>query len=182
MKRLALSPLHVGYALGLTCIALILVSLGDNPSELWLSALLAASLAWLSLIDIDRLLLPDPLTLGLGVAGLIVAALDGWSTFLSSAIGALAGYLVFAGVARLFRRVRGVDGLGGGDAKLLAAGGAWLGWTALPAIVFTASCLGLLWAVLGRAKTLDWDAGARLPFGPFLAIAIWAAWCIIPPT
>ncbi len=182
MTSLALSPTWAGYAAVLTCLGLITVSLGDNPAPLWLSAILAATLSWLSLIDLDRLLLPDTLTLCLVVAGLVAAGFGGWPTLVSSAIGAVAGYLIFTSVTLLFRWVRGIDGLGGGDAKLLAAGGAWLGWTALPIVVFAASLLGLLWALAGRARVTEWDAGRRLAFGPFLAIGIWTAWCVMPPT
>ncbi len=82
--------------------------------------------------------------------------------------GAIAGYLVLWVVHWLFKLVRGVEGMGYGDFKLLAALGAWLGWTALPQIVLIAAVAG---AVVGLAAT--WRGRMRfeepLPFGPFLA-------------
>jgi len=69
--------------------------------------------------------------------------------------------------------VRGYDGLGGGDAKLLAVAGAWLGWFALPDVVLLAAVLGIAASVLlrlsGRVITLN----TALPFGPCLAFALW---------
>jgi leader peptidase (prepilin peptidase)/N-methyltransferase len=83
-------------------------------------------------------------------------------------LGAIFGYLVLWAVHWLFRLVRGVEGMGYGDFKLLAALGAWLGWAALPQIVLIAAVAG---AVVGLAAT--WRGRMRfsepLPFGPFLA-------------
>ena len=84
--------------------------------------------------------------------------------------GAIAGYLVLWCVYWVFRLVRGVEGMGYGDFKLLAALGAWLGWAALPQIVLIAAVTG---AVVGLIAT--WIGRMRfeepLPFGPFLAPA-----------
>jgi leader peptidase (prepilin peptidase) / N-methyltransferase len=83
-------------------------------------------------------------------------------------LGAIFGYLVLWAVHWLFKLVRGVEGMGYGDFKLLAALGAWLGWAALPQIVLIAAVTG---AVVGLAAT--WRGRMRfeepLPFGPFLA-------------
>ena len=134
---------------------------------------LLSGLGMLSWTDARTLRLPDVLTLPLVLAGLAQAWLltgDG----LSAAIGAVAGYLFFVCVETAFRHVRGKEGLGRGDAKLLAAGGAWCGWMGLPWIVLIASGAGLVFAGL---MTL---AGRRpdgmIPFGPFLALGIAAVW------
>jgi len=67
-------------------------------------------------------------------------------------IGAALGYSVFVAIAFAFKKLRGVDGLGRGDAKLLAAGGAWVTWSGLPQIVLIASLLGIAFALAARLK------------------------------
>jgi leader peptidase (prepilin peptidase) / N-methyltransferase len=129
---------------------------------------LCAMLLAMSAIDIDTHLLPDSMTLPLLWAGLIIN-FNGLITSLHDAVlGAIFGYLVLWAVHWLFKLIRGVEGMGYGDFKLLAALGAWLGWAALPQIVLIAAVTG---AVVGLAAT--WVGRMRfeepLPFGPFLA-------------
>lgn len=98
----------------------------------------------------------------------------------------MVGFAVFAFIAKLYRRIRGRDGLGLGDAKLLGALGAWVGWQGLPTVVLYAAGAGLLWALArslvrpGRFKPLD--PKQRLPFGPFLCLAGWLVWLYGPLT
>ena len=87
-------------------------------------------------------------------------------------LGAALGWLVFASVAAGYRALRGREGLGGGDAKLLAAAGAWLGWQALPQVML----LGAVAALVGAGVLRLARDGARLAFGPWLALAIWLVW------
>ena len=135
-----------------------------------LDLLLAAVLLWAAVIDARRLILPDYLTLPLTAAGLALAWLQP-PDLTTRLIGAAAGFLVFAGIAFLYRKIRQRDGLGLGDAKLLAAAGAWLGWEDLPSVVLIASVGGLIWALVKRP-----DAKTQLPFGPFLALGFWLVW------
>jgi leader peptidase (prepilin peptidase) / N-methyltransferase len=137
------------------------------------SIVLSFGLAWISAIDVDRLKLPDVLTMGLLFAGLFDAALDGTEVLLERAIGAAVGYAVLVLVATTYRSARGVEGLGRGDAKLLAAGGAWIGWANLPIVLLIASACALPVA-LGRANLTAQDR--RLPFGPFIALGVWTCW------
>ncbi|KDD57620.1 prepilin peptidase [Bordetella bronchiseptica] len=119
---------------------------------------LAAMLLVLACFDLEHLLLPDCLTLPLLWAGLLAnAAGMGLATPAQAIAGAAAGYALLAGVAWAFRRRTGRDGLGLGDAKLLAALGAWLGWQALPALLLAAG----LWGV----------AAGLLAFGAALIVA-----------
>lgn len=143
---------------------------------------LFSALAALSWIDVRTLRLPDALTLPLIALGPVQAwSLDG--NVHDSLIGAAIGYLVFVLVEVGYRRLRGRDGLGRGDAKLLAAGGAWCGWMGLPWIVLIASGAALVFVgllVFVRQHKLS-DAFA---FGPFLAIGIasvWIAWQAYSP-
>ena len=129
---------------------------------------LCAALLAMSAIDIDTHLLPDSMTLPLLWAGLIVNFNSMFASLHDAVLGAIFGYMVLWVVHWLFRLVRGVEGMGYGDFKLLAALGAWLGWAALPQIVLIAAVTG---AVVGLAAT--WRGRMRfeepLPFGPFLA-------------
>ncbi|WP_143280217.1 prepilin peptidase [Bordetella bronchiseptica] len=89
----------------------------------------------------------------------------GLATPAQAIAGAAAGYALLAGVAWAFRRRTGRDGLGLGDAKLLAALGAWLGWQALPALLLAAGLWGVAAGLLAR-----WRRRAALqPLGPGLA-------------
>ena len=104
-------------------------------------------LAW---IDARHFYLPDALTLPLIASGLVfswIADPGGWWAY---AGGALLGFAVFAGIARLYRAFRGVEGLGLGDAKLFAAAGAWLSWWGLPSVLLIAALSGLLFALFVR--------------------------------
>ena len=92
----------------------------------------------------------------------------------------MAGFAAFAAIAGIYRRARGREGLGLGDAKLLAAAGAWLGWQALPGVVLIAAASGLAFALatpLGGGK-LAWTS--RIAFGPHLALAFWLTWLLGP--
>ena len=84
------------------------------------------------------------------------------------------GYLVFVAIEYGFRALRGKDGLGRGDAKLLAAGGAWCGWMGLPFIILIASGFGLLAALIPSVRQSA--ENGRIPFGPFLAFGIFMVW------
>ena len=124
----------------------------------------------LTMIDADTQYLPDDLTLPLLWAGLLVN-LGGLFTPLPSAvIGAIAGYLTLWTVYWLFKLIRGKEGMGYGDFKLLAALGAWLGWTMLPLIVLLSSAVGAVIG-LGLIAFKGRDNELPIPFGPYLAIA-----------
>ncbi len=140
------------------------------------SCLLGWSLLALAWIDWHTLRLPDALTLPLMALGLAAAWADSSAALASGLVGALAGYAALFGLSVIYRRLRGREGLGQGDAKLLAAGGAWLGWQALPWVVLLAALLGLAVAGLHRMRGGELTAQTALPFGPPLAAAIWIAW------
>jgi len=140
---------------------------GAQPLTLLWCAFGALLLA-LGLIDWDTTLLPDDLTQPLLWAGLTAAAL-GWTLPLSDSLwGAIAGYLSLWSVYWLFKLTTGKEGMGFGDFKLLAALGAWLGWSMIVPIVLAASVIG---AVVGLAMKASGALreGRYVPFGPFLA-------------
>lgn len=121
------------------------------------------------IIDWNSQWLPDRITLPLLWLGLFLASINHnpLGLDLQHALwGAMAGYLTFWLMATGFRLVTGRDGLGGGDTKLLAALGAWLGGLALPQLLLMSSLLGLLIALWFRLRKGE---QGEFPFGPALA-------------
>ncbi|MEO5696455.1 MAG: A24 family peptidase [Burkholderiaceae bacterium] len=121
-------------------------------------------------IDFDTQLLPDNLTLPLLWGGLIANLFGLFVPLADAVIGAIAGYMVLWTIFWLFKIIRGKEGMGYGDFKLLAALGAWLGWKMLPLIVLGSSVVG---AAIGIALVVfkGRDHNVPLAFGPYLAIA-----------
>jgi leader peptidase (prepilin peptidase)/N-methyltransferase len=150
--------------------AMLFVTLGwrfdAQPITLMWCGVAAVALA-LALIDWDTTLLPDSLNAPLLWGGLIASAL-GWTIPLPDALwGAVAGYMSLWLVAEGFRVLTGQVGMGGGDLKLLAAIGAWLGWQLLLPVVLLASVVGALVGLLMKAMG-GLREGRYVPFGPFL--------------
>ena len=143
-----------------------------------LAALAGLALTWsliaLTLIDIDRQLLPDDITLPLLWAGLLFNIFAVFTSLTSAVIGAIAGYVSLWLVYQLFKLATGKEGMGYGDFKLFAVLGAWLGWQSLPLIILLASLVG---AVVGISFIVFFGHDRRMPipFGPFLCAAGWIA-------
>ena len=129
----------------------------------------AGTLVILSFIDFDHKILPDVLTLPGIAVGWLVSFLPGGISWADSLIGLVAGGGSLYLVATVYERITGREGLGGGDIKLLAMIGAWMGWQSLPLIVLMSSLSG---AVIGSVFILSGGKGARtqIPFGPFLSL------------
>lgn len=145
---------------------------------LWATCGLGWALMTLAWIDARHFLLPDVLTLPLLLGGLAACAALEPSALEPGALqdrllGAVAGYGGLRGVALLYRALRGREGIGAGDAKLLAACGAWLGWAALPGLLLGAALAGLLVAGAMRLRGVAVGRATAVPFGPMLAAACW---------
>lgn len=144
----------------------------------WLLLALAA-------LDLAAFWLPNALNAALAVAGLATGAFALGPPLADRVIGGAGGFAVLWLVARGYKAARGRQGLGGGDPKLFAAIGCWLGWQDLPLVLLAASLIGLA-AVLGmmcagrRVRATD-----RLPFGVMLAAGAWTVWLaphLVPPS
>lgn len=135
-------------------------------------ALLGWLLLTLAAIDTRHFWLPDRLTLPLAGAGLLIGGLTTGVSLLDRTVGGIAGFAALWGLGAAYRRLRGREGLGGGDAKLLAAIGTWLGWQALPFVLLAASLLGLLAAALGGDIRRD----RPVAFGAALAASALPGW------
>jgi leader peptidase (prepilin peptidase) / N-methyltransferase len=147
---------------------------------LWASCGFAWTLLVLACIDFEHQILPDALTLPLLVAGLGVAWFAVPRTIGDTVAGAAAGFALFAVIAAAYRRLRGREGLGAGDAKLLAALGAWDGLSGLPSVILIASLAALAGALAARSFRLTGALQHRVPFGPALALAGWIVWLYGP--
>lgn len=163
-------------ALGIALAALLI----DGGQRVWLDCLFGWWLLTLGWTDLRSWLLPDVLTLPLIIAGLVAAFVFDPDQLTQRALGAALGYLSLAAVAALYRTLRGREGLGGGDAKLLAASGAWLGATALPEVILLAALAALAIAALLRAAGIRLGRHSAMPFGTFLALATWGLWLFGP--
>jgi len=132
------------------------------------SILFIWALIALTFIDFDTQLLPDDITLPLLWLGIIFNINSTFTSLNNSIIGAIAGYLVLWSVYWLFKLVTGKEGMGFGDFKLLAAIGAWLGWSMLPLVIMLSSVVG---AVVGIILIIVARHGRNIPipFGPYLA-------------
>lgn len=148
---------------------------GGDRLSLLLDGALGCGLLALAWIDWQQMRLPDVLTLPLLALGLMATALTTPQDLASSIVGAAAGYAAIRLIDGGYRALRGRSGLGQGDAKLLAAGGAWLGWEALPRVALLAALLGLALAVVRHARGVALTRETAVPFGPPLALAIWIA-------
>ena len=177
-----------------------LIELGSGLIGVWSGlssgdftlALMTGVLGWnlliIALVDAEHFWLPDQLTLPLFVSGLIAAVLlypGGLNAAFPSAliaplIGALAGFGGLWLLARLYRVVRGREGLGSGDPFLLGASGAWVGWTGLPSVLLWASVAGLSVVLAMLIVRRRVSATDRLPFGVFLSIGVWLTWLYGP--
>ena len=144
---------------------------------LWADCLLGWMLLALAVIDWTHLRLPDALTLPLLLAGLAEAAWLEPGEAADRAWAAALGYGVLRLLGLAYRWLRGRDGLGGGDAKLFAASGAWVGLAGLGPTLGIAAAAGFA-AALVRGKGLR--AHTMVPLGSCLALGTWAVRLLLP--
>jgi leader peptidase (prepilin peptidase)/N-methyltransferase len=159
----------VEFLSGLVSVALFL-RYGPSFAYLFLFAF-TASLITMTFIDLQHQILPDVITIPGIVTGFFVSFFS-WSepSWSDSLFGILGGGVIFYLVAILFKLLRGKEGLGAGDIKLLAMLGGWLGWQALPFVILISSVTGVIiggGTLLLSRKKLE----TRIPYGPFLVLA-----------
>ena len=127
------------------------------------------ALVALTFIDLDTFLLPDDIVLPLLWLGLLFNLNTGFTDIKSAVIGAVAGYMVLWIVFWAFKLIRGKEGMGYGDFKLLSAIGAWFGYQMLPAVILLSAVAG---SVIGIYLMLFMGKNKNhaIPFGPYLAL------------
>lgn len=170
-----ISPRYLAIEVAAAAVALLaLLVWGLTPQALAAFVFFALLLA-MAVIDHETTYLPDALTLPLIALGLLVN-MPHWPSvnftpLPDALIGATLGYLVFWLIDVAYKKLRGRDGLGRGDAKLLCGLGAWLGWYTLPFIVFISALLALATILASGKAGAQINAQTQIPFGPFLALA-----------
>jgi leader peptidase (prepilin peptidase)/N-methyltransferase len=170
-----IAPQHLWIELAAFAVACWAASV-DDGARLWADCLLGWTLLALAWIDWEHMVLPDLLTLPLILAGLGWTAANEPDATAGHAAGAVGAYLLFRLIASAYRALRRRDGLGTGDAKLLAAAGAWTGWEKLGDVILIAAAGGLSIALVTAIGGRRLTAATALPFGPCLAFAIWIVW------
>jgi leader peptidase (prepilin peptidase)/N-methyltransferase len=158
----------------------IWAALSANGAILWMTCLLGWTLLALATIDFRHYLLPDFLTLPLIPIGLVAAWLTDPSTVVDNLIGAASGLIFVIALRYVYGLIRHREGIGLGDAKLLAAAGAWVGWMGLPSVVLIAALSGLAFAAGLRVAGKSLSATDRVPFGVFLSFGLWIVWLYGP--
>jgi len=138
------------------------------------AVLLTWALLCLTVIDMDKQLLPDDITLPFLWLGLACSLLHIFTDPVSALLGAMLGYSILWTIFILFKFLTGKEGMGYGDFKLLAMLGAWTGWQMLPLMLLMASILGSIVGI-GLMVLRKHEQGKPIPFGPYLALSGWIA-------
>ncbi|MCM2317682.1 MAG: prepilin peptidase, partial [Thermoanaerobaculia bacterium] len=157
----------------------LFVRMGVSPGFLLVAATISMTIV-LIFIDLDIQILPDAVDLPGIAIGIAIGALhlgllypllflsNGW---FDSLAGAAIGAGIIYSINLLYRAVRGIDGMGMGDAKMLAMIGAVMGWQAVLPVLFLASMTGAIFGVAMMARgTKGWQT--QIPFGVFLGLAV----------
>ena len=175
-------------AITVVAVAAVVVSMVVAPGLAGVfGAALALDVIAIAAIDARRFIIPDELTLAALALGIANAGLDpwseGWSAVFASIGAALLRGAVLAGcffaLRALYARLRGREGIGLGDVKLAGAGGVWLAWTTIPVAIEIAALAALaVYVARQLAGGRGISATARMPFGLFLAPAIWFGWLL----
>ena len=148
------------------------------------SSLLAGLAIWIAVVDLEHLVIPDLANAAVAVLGLAMIAVEKPKNGLLEEISdALMRALVAGGllllVRLIFARFAGKDGLGLGDVKLMAAGAIVLSWASLPYALVLAAVAAIMAVVVRGIREGRWlGRETEIPFGAFLAPAIWAAFLL----
>lgn len=169
---------HPAMEIGAALIGLV-AALALPPVEALATAIFGWWLLLLAALDAEHQWLPDRLTLPLVPAGLVVAWIGIGPALEDRLIGAAVGFAVLAAIGLFYRLLRGRRGLGGGDPKLLAAIGAWLGWAQLPLVLLGAGLVGLAAIAARRLRGERVAATDRLPLGTLMAVTAWPMWLVV---
>ena len=129
-------------------------------------------------IDLKHFIIPNELTFPLMIIGFIKSFYPNldqtiFPNYINSILGGLAGYILIWLVIIIYEKIRKKEGMGLGDAKLLAAIGFWFGWVSIPFTIFISSFVALIFVIpslLNKTRKVS----SQIPFGPYIIIG-----CII---
>src|SRR5262249_27250093 len=125
--------------------------------------LLVGLVVQLAIIDSRRMILPNSLNAIFAAAGLAQSMVIGQPALIDAVLGPIAGAAVLGCLAAVFRRVRGIDGLGGGDLKFVAAAGLWIGWQDMSWMLLIAALSALVFVAVQGVRSGQWQPGTRVP-------------------
>jgi leader peptidase (prepilin peptidase) / N-methyltransferase len=173
-----ISPRYFFIELLMACLAAALYYQFGFSLAFLVGFIFVAALIVISFIDLDVRIVPDVISLPGIVTGLLFSVVARYvindpfeliPSPLSALIGVLVGGGFLLGLAWAYEAFTGVEGMGGGDIKLLAMIGAFLGWTSIPFTLFLASLTG---SIIGLGFMIGKGVGRRfaLPFAPFLCL------------
>ena len=125
-------------------------------------------------IDLKYFIIPDSLTFPLMIIGFVKSFDPDLNTsifpnYLNSLIGGIFGYLIIWLIIYFYKRIRRKEGMGLGDAKLLAAIGFWFGWVSVPFIIFISSAVALILTIpslINQTRKMS----SKIPFGPYIIV------------
>ena len=125
-------------------------------------------------IDLKHYIIPNVLTFPLMIIGFVKSFDPNLNTnifpnYLNSLIGGFIGYIIIWSIIYLYKKIRNKEGMGLGDAKLLAAIGFWFGWMSIPFVIFTSSVVALVFVVPSLIKK-SVKMSSQIPFGPYIII------------
>ena len=154
----------------LTGIGYLLLAWADGLSYALLRDVVFFSfLVPITFIDIDHRIIPDELSLGGLAAGLFLSLLPG-GDWRGSVLGGVLGGGILYGTAAAYEKITGREGMGGGDVKLIAMIGAFLGWKGGLFAIFSGSILGVTGGLIAMRKGEE-GLKTAIPFGPYLCVA-----------
>lgn len=159
----AIDPLHWRVELAAAVVGAIALAVSPTAQG-WALALMLWLLLPIALLDARHFWIPDRLTALLALSGLAFGGLLGMP-LADRLVGGAAGFVALALLGLAYRQLRGIEGLGAGDPKLLGAIGLWTGWQPLPLILLLASAVGLAAASVLAKGRLD-----RMPFGTLMCL------------
>ena len=158
----AISFVSIYYFFGLTLAALLL-------------SILSVFFIIIFFIDLKHFIIPNELTFPLMIIGFFKSFDPNlnqtiFPNYINSLIGGVFGYLIIWLIIFFYKKVRKKEGMGLGDAKLLAVVGFWFGWFSIPFTIFMSSVVALIF-VLPSLINKSRKMSSQIPFGPYIIIA-----------
>ena len=156
-------------------IFLLIYLSSDSLSSIVFLSILSLIFIIIFFIDLENFIIPDSLNFSVMALGLLKNFIPNFNTSLiheinQSIIGGMVGYLSIWLIIFLYKTFKKIDGMGLGDAKLMAGIGLLFGWQSIPFVLFVSSILGLIFVVpslIKKQKTMR----TEIPFGPFIIVA-----------
>jgi len=156
-------------------IFLIIYLTSDNLSSIIFLSILSLIFVVIFFIDLENFIIPDVLNFSVMTLGLFKNFIPNFNTSLiheinQSIIGGIVGYVSIWLIIFLYKTFKKIDGMGLGDAKLMAGIGLLFGWQSIPFVLFVSSILGLIFVVPSLIKKQK-NMRTEIPFGPFIILA-----------